>query len=68
MMNTESIALSGLLEYFKYNCFAYSDRFSTPARLAFPTTLVDMLALGGSIYEVTGTVERSEAIGGTLEQ
>ena len=29
---------------------------------------VDMLAVGGSIYEVTGTVERSEAIGGTLEQ
>jgi len=27
-----------------------------------------MLAVGGSIYEVTGTVERSEAIGGTLEQ
>jgi len=30
--------------------------------------IVDMLAVGGSIYEVTGTVERSEAIGGTLEQ
>jgi len=27
-----------------------------------------MLAVGGSIYEVTGTVERSEAIGGMLEQ
>jgi len=30
--------------------------------------VVDMLAIGGSIYEVTGTAERSEAIGGTLEQ
>jgi len=29
---------------------------------------MDMLAVSGSIYEVTGTVERSEAIGGTLEQ
>ena len=33
-----------------------------------PIATVDMLAAGGSIYEVTGTVERSEAIGGTLEQ
>ena len=29
---------------------------------------VDMLAVGGSIYEVTRTVEWSEAIEGTLEQ
>ena len=33
-----------------------------------PNYYVDMLAVGGSIYEVTRTVERSEAIGGTLEQ
>ena len=32
VINTELIALLGLLEYsFKYNCFAYSNRFSAPA-------------------------------------
>ena len=29
---------------------------------------MDMLVVGGSIYEVTGTAKRSEAIGGILEQ
>ena len=52
------------LQYFERALLAFLRVYTQ----SFSKVSVDMLAVGGSIYEVTGTVERSEAIGGTLEQ